>query len=158
VAPTSTRTPRSARPSRPSASVGTPRSFDHVDLVISSLEAGIDFYLVVLGPLGWRRSGDIVGERGERVTYLASDAGGELGLRERQAGDRPPERYDLGLHHLAFRAPSRDAVDACARRLGELGALIESGPREYDYAPGYYAVFFYDPDGLKLEVVHRTDK
>ena len=32
---------------------------------------------------------------------------------------------------------------------------IESGPAEYDYSPGYYAVFFYDPDGLKLEVVHQ---
>ncbi len=30
-----------------------------------------------------------------------------------------------------------------------------SGPRAYDYTPGYYAVFFYDPDGIKLEIVHR---
>ena len=29
-----------------------------------------------------------------------------------------------------------------------------SGPEEYDYSPGY-AVFFYDPDGIKLELVHR---
>ena len=31
---------------------------------------------------------------------------------------------------------------------------IESGPEEYTYSPGYYAVFFADPDGLKLELVH----
>ncbi len=31
---------------------------------------------------------------------------------------------------------------------------IESEPQEYTYLPGYYAVFFYDPDGLKLEIVH----
>jgi branched-chain amino acid aminotransferase len=31
---------------------------------------------------------------------------------------------------------------------------IESGPQTYWYVPGYYAVFFYDPDGLKLELVH----
>jgi glyoxylase I family protein len=31
---------------------------------------------------------------------------------------------------------------------------IESGPQAYWYQPGYYAVFFYDPDGLKLELVH----
>ncbi len=35
------------------------------------------------------------------------------------------------------------------------GAEIESEPREYDYTPGYYAVFFRDPDGIKLEVLHR---
>ena len=34
------------------------------------------------------------------------------------------------------------------------GAEIESEPQEYTYLPGYYAVFFYDPDGLKLEIVH----
>ena len=38
------------------------------------------------------------------------------------------------------------AADAC-------GAEIESGPKEYDYMAGYYAVFFYDPDGIKLELV-----
>ena len=32
---------------------------------------------------------------------------------------------------------------------------IESGPQEYGYSPGYYAVFFYDPDGIKLEVMCR---
>lgn len=28
-------------------------------------------------------------------------------------------------------------------------------PREYGYTPGYYAVFFFDPDGLKLEIVYK---
>ena len=36
----------------------------------------------------------------------------------------------------------------------EVGATIESEPQEYTYGPGYYAVFFYDPDGIKLEIVH----
>jgi glyoxylase I family protein len=99
--------------------------------------------------------GDIVGERGERVTYLGSDAGGELGLRERLSEDRPPDRYAVGLHHVAFRAGSRETVDDRAAWLRAGGHEIESGPREYDYSPGYYAVFFYDPDGLKLEIVHR---
>ena len=31
---------------------------------------------------------------------------------------------------------------------------IENEPAEYDYIPGYYAVFFHDPDGIKLEIVH----
>ena len=37
---------------------------------------------------------------------------------------------------------------------GPAEAQIESDPQEYTYMPGYYAVFFYDPDGLKLEIVH----
>ena len=34
-----------------------------------------------------------------------------------------------------------------------IGAIILDPPAEYDYTAGYYAVFFADPDGLKLEVV-----
>ena len=59
------------------------------------------------------------------------------------------------MHHIAFAAPSREVVDERAAWLRETGATIESGPREYDYTPGYYAVFFHDPDGIKLELVHR---
>ena len=38
--------------------------------------------------------------------------------------------------------------------LVDAGAEIETPPREYAYSPGYYAVFFYDPDAIKLEIVH----
>ena len=34
-------------------------------------------------------------------------------------------------------------------------ATILDAPAHYDYTPGYYAVFFADPDGLKLEVVYE---
>jgi len=46
------------------------------------------------------------------------------------------------------------APDERADWLRAKGAEIESGPQEYVYSLGYYAVFFYDPDGLKLEIVH----
>ena len=59
------------------------------------------------------------------------------------------------LHHLAFEAPSRKAVDATADWLRREGVELDGGPGERDYTPGYYAVFFFGPDGLKLEVVHR---
>jgi hypothetical protein len=49
----------------------------------------------------------------------------------------------------------REVVDERARWLSRQRAIIESGPAEFDYTSGYYAVFFYDPDGLKLELVHR---
>jgi catechol 2,3-dioxygenase-like lactoylglutathione lyase family enzyme len=64
------------------------------------------------------------------------------------------DRYRVGLHHLALAAPSRAIVDERHEWLVSAGAEIESTPREYGYGPGYYAVFFYDPDGIKLEIVH----
>jgi glyoxylase I family protein len=77
-----------------------------------------------------------------------------LSLRRAQS-DRPYDRYAVGVHHVAFKAPSREAVDERYEWLKRQGAEIESPPREYDYVPGYYAVFFYDPDGIKLEIVHK---
>ena len=129
--------------------------FDHIDLVVTSLERSIEFYRGLLGPLGWTDVGEITGERGETVVYLSPPHGGAcaLGLREPPNGaETPYDRYAVGLHHLCFTAPSREAVDERARWLAANKAEIESSPQEYDYSPGYYAVFCFDPDGIKLEL------
>ena len=132
---------------------------DHLDLVVTSLEQSLDFYRGLLEPLGYVRVSEIEGERGERVVYLGRIGGmGSVSLRAAQSDAHPVpyDRYGIGLHHLAFAASSRSAVDERAAWLRERGAQIESGPEEYDYTPGYYAVFFYDPDRIKLEIVHRS--
>jgi catechol 2,3-dioxygenase-like lactoylglutathione lyase family enzyme len=139
---------------------GLPETIDHLDLVVSSLERGLDFYRGLLGPLGDDREREIVGERGERVVYLGrSGARGSVSLRERLSDSHeiPYDRYGIGLHHLAFAAASREVVDERTEWLRGRGAEIESGPAEYDYTPGYYAVFFHDPDGIKLEILHRPE-
>ena len=130
----------------------------HVDLVVSELERSLAFYAGVLAPLGYTRRSEITGERGERVVYLGRTDGLEsIGLRavDSDAHEVPYDRYGIGLHHLAFAAPSRAVVDERTGWLRDSGTPIESGPEEYPYSPGYYAVFFYDPDGIKLEIVHR---
>jgi catechol 2,3-dioxygenase-like lactoylglutathione lyase family enzyme len=131
----------------------------HVDLVVASLERSLPFYRGLLAPLGWTGLREVRGERGETICYLSVAGAGvaALGLREKQsdAHDTPYDRYAIGVHHVCFDAPSRELVDERARWLAEQGATIESGPREYGYSPGYYAVFFYDPDGIKLELLHR---
>ncbi len=124
----------------------------HVDLVVSSILRSLPFYRDLLEPLGWHRVGEVEGERGETIWYI-SGPGSHLGLREAQV-EGAYDRYRVGVHHVAFEAPSSGAVDDSADWLRERGAEIESGPEEYSYMPGYYAVFFYDPDGIKLEIVH----
>jgi catechol 2,3-dioxygenase-like lactoylglutathione lyase family enzyme len=129
-------------------------SMQHVDLVVSSIERSLPFYRDLLAPLGFHRIGEVEGERGETIWYL-SGADSAIGLREAQTpSEGPYDRYRVGLHHLAFEAHSRGAVNERAGWLRAQGAEIESGPEEYAYLPGYYAVFFYDPDGMKLEIVH----
>ncbi len=126
----------------------------HVDLVVSSTERSLPFYTELLGPLGYHTVSEVEGERGETIWYLGGP-GTAVGLREAQSqSDGPYDRYGLGLHHLAFEASSRADVDERAGWLRAQGAELESEPQEYTYIPGYYAVFFFDPDGLKLEIVH----
>jgi glyoxylase I family protein len=127
----------------------------HVDLVVRSIERSLPFYRDLLGPLGWHGLSEVEGERGETIWYL-SGPGTSIGIRAAQPSQIGSgyDRYSVGLHHLAFEASSRAAVDERAEWVGAVGAEIESDPREYGYSPGYYAVFFYDPDGLKLEILH----
>jgi catechol 2,3-dioxygenase-like lactoylglutathione lyase family enzyme len=126
----------------------------HVDLAVTDPERSLAFYRDLLG---FTDEGPIVGERGERVVYLSRPGVSfYLGIRGRQSDAHPVpyERYAVGVHHLAFAVDSREAVDERHGWLVENGVEIESEPREYDYSPGYYAVFFYDPDGIKVEILH----
>ena len=131
---------------------------EHLDLVVSDLERSLTFYTGLLHPLGYVRTAEIEGERGERVFYVGRPGGsGSISLRARQSKERaiPYDRYDIGIHHIAFIAVTRALVDEQAKWVSENGGTIESGPQEYDYTPRYYAVFVHDPDGIKLELVHR---
>jgi glyoxylase I family protein len=126
----------------------------HVDLVVTSIGRSLAFYRELLAPLGFSRIAEVEGERGETIWYLIG-RGTSLGLREAQTDDGVTfDRYRVGLHHLALEAETRELVDESAAWLRDRGAEIESGPEDYAYLPGYYAVFFYDPDGIKLEIVH----
>lgn len=67
-------------------------------------------------------------------------------------------RHNIGLQHLAFIVPTREAVHAVHAKIQDLGADILYAPQEFpQYHPGYYAMFWLDPDGLMLEAVcHRV--
>ena len=131
----------------------------HVALVVSSIERSLPFYRGLLEPIGWSGLGEVRGEQGDTVHCLSVDGPGvaALCLREKRSDAHgvPYDRFAVGVHHLCFDVASREVVDERAQWLREQGAAIESGPAEYDYTPGYYAVFFYDPDGIKLELLHR---
>ena len=132
-------------------------SLSHVDLTVTDLSRSAPFYDQVLGKLGYER----LPEAGAGAPcWGVSDAAGgvfSIALQPARPGsaDRPHDRYAPGLHHLAFHVDSRADVDGFYQFLQEIRAAILDAPAEYSYTPGYYAVFFADPDGLKLEVVHE---
>ena len=129
----------------------------HFDLVVSSLERSLPLYRQMLEPLGYTGTAEITGEQEEQVVYLNGPGKVSFSLREAKTpGDY--DRYRVGIHHVAFAAGSRELVDDRFAWARAAGLEIESEPREYDYMPGYYAVFFYDPDGIKLELLHLPDR
>ena len=83
-----------------------------------------------------------------------------LGI-QRPSAEYADERFvqnRVGLHHLCLRARSREDVDAAAAKLRGMGARIDRGPVEGDWAPGYYYIVFEDPDGIRLEINHVPGK
>ena len=126
----------------------------HLNLTVKDPCASLAFYQAVLGFMGYRLVAlskgwcDFERSSGEGSTFVGLVAA--KGWNRRRAHDR----YSRGLHHLAFRAASREDVDALFALLVGLGATILDPPADYpDYGAGYYAVFFADADGLKLEYV-----
>jgi len=129
---------------------------NHVDLTVAEPTRSVAFYDAVLGYMGYTRVRSH--ERGYDFDRIASDGGSaSIGVMraEGKGRTRRHDRYSPGLHHLAWTAQSREDVDGLHALLLELGAPILDPPTDYpDYGDGYYAVFFTDPDGLKLEFVH----
>jgi glyoxylase I family protein len=136
------------------------RGIHHLDLVVSDFERSKGFYSELLRGLGWAGVLDVQGERGEAIWYLqAKDTW--IGLREKQSDAHavPYDRYAVGVHHVAFEASSREAVDQCWEWVLAQNVETESAPKEFPhYVEGYYAAFFYDPDGIKLEVVYEPTR
>ena len=66
--------------------------------------------------------------------------------------DEQFQQYRVGLHHLCFRAKSREDLNSAAKLAAGLGAKLVRGPEVREWAPGYYYVLFEDPDGIRLEV------
>lgn len=137
--------------------VGT-AGIHHVSICVTDFGRSKAFYDRVLAYLGMSPVFETTGyphKAADRRLCMYRGNGAMLGLWEvdEHAERRPFRLYDFGLHHIAFGAPSREAVDELHRKLSTDGTTILERPAEYPYEPGYYALYFADPDGVKLEFV-----
>jgi len=126
---------------------------NHLDLTVTNLVASTAFYDKVLGKLGYKRIGEY---EGDVPCWAPSLAGSSFSIGIHQAKvTTPHNRYAAGLHHLAFHLSSRREIDNFHEFLVGERIQVLDAPAVYDYTPGYYAVFFADLDGIKLEVVYE---
>ena len=119
---------------------------DHLVLSVSDLARSKEFYDKVLGFLGFKLKHDSGGfagwSNGKTLFWIAA--------ADSQGKWRKYRKGDIGFHHYAFELSSRKDVDALGAFLDKHGMTIIDPPGEY-YDSSYYAVYFTDPDGMKLE-------
>jgi catechol 2,3-dioxygenase-like lactoylglutathione lyase family enzyme len=127
----------------------------HLFLTLGNFEACFRFYERLLPFFGMKPVLRIEG------SYLYCVGGRTaLGIQPADEAHRG-EQVDQtrpGLHHVCFRARSREDVDAAHAFAVELGAKIIHPPEDGAWAPGYYSVLFEDPNGSRLEVNHVPGK
>ena len=129
-------------------------TINHLRLTVRDLPRSKAFYDPVLERLGYR----LVEESATRLAWASWAPHGTLHWLIMSIADPAKEqthdRYTPGFHHLAWNVGAREDVDAFHAFLVERAVPILDPPASYDYEPGYYAFFFADPDGLKLEIMH----
>ncbi len=122
----------------------------HLSLGTKHLEEAARFYDAALGALGYAR----VWTADTAIGYGPMGGGDKLAIKDRSASDGPLAAGP-GFH-LAFEAPTRDAVDAFHAAALAAGGTSDGEPGlRPHYGETYYAAFVTDPDGHKLEAVHQ---
>ncbi len=124
---------------------------DHIYIAVSNLERSEIFYDRVLsGILGFRKNKVTLGGD-PHVQYFNRHFGYVL---RPARGKTAHDSYAAGLHHFCFRVDSENAVATVAAQLRDSGIAASEAKLYTEYAPDYWATFFNDPDGIRLEVTN----
>jgi catechol 2,3-dioxygenase-like lactoylglutathione lyase family enzyme len=127
----------------------TVTTVDHVYVAVSSLPRAEAFYDRVMELLGFKKGTAPIG--GDPHVHYFNQVT-QYSIRPARSL-RAHDPYAPGLHHLCFRVGSREEVDEAAKGLAALGVAVAEPAVHPEYADDYYATFFTDPDGLRLEIV-----
>lgn len=128
---------------------------DHLTIRVSNLKRSKKFYDKLLGFMGFELEwefGKTLGWNNGRTMYWIAEADARGKKHKHRIGD-------VGFHHYAFELARPEQVDQVYELLKEMGAEVVDPPADYpDYGEGYRAVYFLDPDGLKLEAMYFLEK
>jgi len=118
---------------------------DHISLRVSDFAKSKAFYGKLMPFLGFK----VLDEYPDAIGWTNGKTRLWIGQANEKGRKRKHRIGDVGFHHYAFELQSRKDVDALQEFVKKLGAKIVDPAGEY--YDDYYAVFFLDPDGLKLE-------
>lgn len=118
---------------------------DHLVIRVGDYDKSKSFYGKLFDFLGFK----VLEEYDDAIGWTNGQTRFWIGPADAEGRKRKPRIGDIGFHHYAFQLRSRKDVDDLQSFLETLGATIIDPAGEY--YDDYYAVFFLDPDGLKLE-------
>jgi len=123
---------------------------DHIYVTVSDITRSEAFYDRAMHVLGFRKDAFVL-NGDSHIQYYNRDFGFVI-RPAKSAGAHDP--YLPGLHHLCLRVDSIEDVVAAARELRAAGVEATEPKHFPDYAPDYWATFFNDPDGVRLEITN----
>ena len=132
---------------------------DHIQLTVKDMKVAENFYDKFLPVLGFDINKKVVAFIEEHDFHVIEYSHELLAFaitspRQAFRNDTINRRKPGALHHLAFKAESREEVDEAYRELIKIGANIVSEPQIHpEYSENYYAVYFKDMENIKYEIV-----
>jgi catechol 2,3-dioxygenase-like lactoylglutathione lyase family enzyme len=135
---------------------------DHIQITVKDLKKAEAFYDKLMPLLGFdlskKSKGRVEANDFDVIEYVHPNI--TLGInspREKFKDDEVHRRKPGSLHHLAFRATSCKEIDELFPKIQAIGANIVEPPKYYpQHGEKYYALFFKDRDGIKLEVCYEA--
>lgn len=127
---------------------------DHIYLTVSDMAVSERFYDTVLGLMDFRKGDMAIGGEAHRHYFNKIT---QISIRPaRSKATHDP--YAPGLHHLCLQVGSNAELDRLAKLL-RAADIETTEPAFYpQYAEDYFAIFFFDPDGMRLEAVARRSR
>lgn len=133
---------------------------DHIQITVKDLSEAEGFYDKLMPILGYdlnlKSKGRVDAHDFDVIEYVHPNLTIGINSPRKELKNEDVHRRRPGsLHHLAFRVDSETKVDELYALILETGAQIVEKPRLYpQHGEHYYALFFKDPGGIKLEIVY----
>ena len=121
----------------------------HIELYVKDLSISKEFWGWLLEKLGY----NLYQSWKDGISYILGNSYIVFVQVEARFLDQPYHRSKAGLNHLAFHGESRSFVDEMTRELRAKGVkILYEDKHPYAGGPDYYAVYFEDPDRMKVEI------
>jgi len=122
----------------------------HIKILVANVKGSKEFYKKIFNKLEWKN----IKEEDFGASWVSPEGFG-FSIKEAEHKEHEYKFGSPGIHHFCFKAKSKGKVDEFYELLLKEGVEICDAPAAYpEYTEDYYAVFFFDPDGIKLELAY----